>query len=114
MSDLKLYTLDGHQPVRCDHLMWWARWFESADRTVAKTTIGSVLVSTVFLGLDHSWRDGDSPELFETMAFNADGADFAMERYATWEEAEAGHAAMVATVERFHKDKAKNIGGAAA
>lgn len=54
-------------------------------------------VSTVFLGMNHNYF-GDEPLLFETMIFADDLEDIAgyTERYATWEEAEAGHARAVA------------------
>jgi len=92
---MRQYILVGHQPVICRDLMTWAHWFETADRCVRLTEQGDVVVSTVFLGLDHAW--GDTPELFETMVFAGDhGGD--MERYSTWDEAEAGHARWVATV----------------
>jgi hypothetical protein len=89
------YILDGHTPVPAD-LMTWAAWFEKAERHVAKTNIGDVFVSTVFLGLDHNWGRGP-PILFETMVFKGP-LDGEQERYVTWEEAEAGHAAMVKRV----------------
>lgn len=54
-------------------------------------------VSTVFLGLDHSWGR-DSPLLFETMLFTDDNRDSSMWRYSSWDEALAGHAAVVAAV----------------
>lgn len=92
MSDT--YILDGHTPVKCD-MMTWARWFETADRHVRDTIQGDVRVSTVFLGLDHGF--GGPPLLFETMAFvGHDSVE--LDRYATWDEAEAGHARMVAKV----------------
>ena len=87
------YILDGHTPVEVD-LMTWARWYETADRTVAKTELPDGWVATVFLGLDHGWSDRP-PILFETMAFRNGGVED-VNRYATWDEAEAGHAAMVA------------------
>ncbi len=86
------YILDGHETKACD-LLTWARWFEKADRTVAKDTIGESEVSTVFLGLDHGSSDG-SPMLFETLVFGSEH-DGEMERYTTWDEAVAGHAAMI-------------------
>lgn len=90
------YILNGHKPVKCDDLMWWAWWFEKADRQVADTRQGDVGVSTVFLGLDHRGRIG-KPMLFETMVFiNGSGGD--CERYCTWDEAEAGHKRWVAKV----------------
>lgn len=103
------YILDGHTPKPCD-LMTWARWFETAERHVAKTDVGPYWVSTVFLGTDHRWGEGP-PLLFETMVFwkkssayptRANGAvdDFGQERYSTWDEAEAGHALMVETVRK--------------
>lgn len=86
------YILDGHEAVPAD-LMTWARFFEKADRIVAKTDVGDARVSTVFLGLNHSWGDGP-PMLFETLVFGG-RHDGDMERCSTWEEAEAQHAAMV-------------------
>ena len=56
-------------------------------------------VSTVFLGLDHQHFDGP-PLLFETMVFVGEHGD-EMERYSTWDEAVAGHDAMVAKVFRM-------------
>jgi hypothetical protein len=89
------YILDGKRPARVDTLTW-ARWFEDADnRRVAEDTIGEARVSTVFLGLDHGYHG--TPILFETMVFGGP-FDGEQERYATYDEAEAGHAAMVARV----------------
>jgi hypothetical protein len=84
------YVLDGRNPVPTD-LMTWARWFETADRHVACDYVGPIYVSTVFLGLDHSWGRGP-PLLFETMVFADDDAhDLICRRYSTWEQAERGH-----------------------
>lgn len=59
------------------------------ERRVALWEEGEVRVSTVFLGLDHSYWDGP-PILFETMVFGG-ALDQEQERYATEEEALAGH-----------------------
>ena len=84
------YVLEGKEPKAIEDVLEWARWFEKADRHVAKTKLpNDVLVSTVFLGLDHSFS-GDVPVLFETMIFGGNHDQY-QERYATWEEAEAGH-----------------------
>jgi hypothetical protein len=93
------YILDGHEAVPCEDLMTWGRWMEHADRHVALTIQGDVEVSTVFLGLDHNFFGdwGSKPVLFESMLFVAGGAHDCM-RYATWEEAEAGHAELVKQV----------------
>lgn len=57
-----------------------------------------ILVSTVFLGLDMSFGDGD-PLLFETMVFNGP-LDNEMDRYSSWVEAEAGHESFCTRVKR--------------
>lgn len=62
------YILIGQTPVACPDLLEWARWFEDADRRVFETHVGPYWVSTVFLGLDHSFGHGP-PVLFETMIF---------------------------------------------
>ena len=88
------YILQGHVAIEVGDLFEWARWYETADRQVALTRISDdVVVSTVFRGLGHSFGDGP-PLLFETLVFT-DGEGGEMRRYATWEEAEAGHAAVV-------------------
>ena len=91
------YILDGHRAVPEADLLAWAEWFETADRQVVSTQVGKVRVSTVFLGLDHNWAREGSPILFETMVFGG-FLDNEERRYCTWEEAEAGHAAMVKRV----------------
>jgi hypothetical protein len=78
-----------------------AEGFESVFRTedgnrVAKDKIGDVEVSTVFLGVDHSFGSG-RPLLFETMVFGGE-LDEEQVRYSTEAEALAGHSAMVAQV----------------
>lgn len=108
------YVLDGRKVIVCNNLLEWACKFEDMNRVVAKTHIPSngflvwlgklfkskrfepVKVSTVFLGLDHSYGEGPL-RLFETMIF---GGKFDEEvwRYATWNEAEKGHKAAVEKV----------------
>lgn len=95
------YVLDGREPVPCDDLLAWALWFETAERHLARTELpGGAYVSTVFLGMDHNFAGRASgrahvPVLFETLVFGGDH-DGLCERTATWAEAEAAHAAMVA------------------
>ena len=83
------YILDGHTPKPVDDVLEWARWCEKAERHVGDTQVGKLRVSTVFLGLDHSFSRG-VPILFETMIFGDDPIHY-QERYATWEDAEEGH-----------------------
>lgn len=51
-------------------------------------------ISTVFLGLDHSFSEDAEPLLFETLIFDGE-FDGEMERYSTWDEAVEGHAKMI-------------------
>lgn len=95
------YILDGHTPIACSDSLAWAEWFEAADRHVAQETVKGILVSTVFLGLDHGFGSNSQPILFETMTFNETGEVLSIqERYATWDEAEAGHGAIVEELRR--------------
>ena len=92
------YILDGTQPVPCADLLTWRRWFETADRTVAKTQVApDVEVRTVFLGVDQSWHGGP-PLLFETSVFGGP-LDGETECYSTWSQAEEGHASLCAEVQ---------------
>lgn len=77
-------------------------------RYVAKTKIGPLEVSTVKLPIDHAFGSGP-PQWYETMVFGGDDevdpADDWFGRYATREEAEAGHVAIVALVEAHNETK---------
>jgi hypothetical protein len=75
----------------------WCDFMCSKERIVAQTRLGDVLVSTVFLGLDHGWGRKGPPILFETMIF---GGEFDEDcwRYSSWDDAEAGHNAAVRKV----------------
>jgi hypothetical protein len=84
------YILDGQIPIPVGDLVEWAQWFEKADRHVAQDVIEGIRISTVFLGLDHSFGRTPYPILFETMVFGGK-FDQECERYATWEQAVVGH-----------------------
>lgn len=94
------YILVDGVPVICHDVLEWSKWFEKDERVVEQTEIQddkTEQVSTVFLGLDHDWGNKGPPILFETMVFGGP-LDQEIERYATLEEAKAGHAKMVARV----------------
>ena len=93
------YILKGKLAVPVKDHWAWATWLETADRHVAKTQIGGCWISTVFLGLDHSFGFGELPLLFETMIFRGgEGRDCWW--CSTWEEAEKQHAMAVEVVRR--------------
>jgi hypothetical protein len=109
MSDK--YKLEGHEVIPVDDLLEWAHWFETAKRHVAYNEIdGNVQVSTVFLGLDHSFGGLGRPVLFETMVFGGP-LNGEQERYCTWDEAEAGHKAILEKVRTaaFGMSEATNV-----
>lgn len=97
------YILKNGKVEQCDDLLEWASSFENGSRRVDRTVVGDKLVSTMFLGVDHSFGVGD-PELFETMVFNNDKTNYASHdeytrRYATMEQAQKGHKEVVSQLE---------------
>lgn len=96
MSDL--YILDGHTPVPVTDVAVWGKFCEDrSKRRVARTEIGDVTVSTVFLGINHNFVEGE-PILFETMVFGGEHDEY-QERCCTWDEAVAMHTRVVTMVE---------------
>jgi hypothetical protein len=89
------YVLEGRTPVRERDVIKWAEWYERSrrdgSRIVGNFKHNGIKVSTVFLGIDHSFGDGP-PLLFETMIFGGED-DQTCWRFSTWEEAEAHHMA---------------------
>jgi len=103
------YVLDASgEPRQEPDLLAWARWFEASgdERRVALTDIApGVRVSTVFLGLDHSFG-GMRPLIFETLVFGG-ALDQEMDRYSTRAEAIAGHERMVARVRAAGREEGR-------
>jgi hypothetical protein len=93
------YILEGHTPVPIEDIDHWSWWCfgpgAPSRRRVAEEAVGEVWVSTVFTGAATGIRS--PPDLFETMVFGG-ALDQMQWRYATWEEAEAGHAQVVLLV----------------
>src|SRR5688572_15203324 len=89
----KFETLD-------EYITWRKANPETVDeRRVRETRWGPFWISTVFLGLDHRWDEGE-PILFETMVFLEWPLNFSMDmsRCRTWDEAVDEHKEMVARV----------------
>ena len=101
------YILDGEgNPKPEPDLMKWADWYEArlpdGNWVVGRTPVGEVVVSTVFLSLDHNHIGVGPPLLYETMCRGcADDDELAdiCERYATREQAEVGHVRIVDEIE---------------
>lgn len=102
---------DQGEPVPADSILAWGAWMEAAERSgariVARTEVGPLTVSTVFLAVDHSHalRRRGRPILYETMIFGADDAEY-QERYATRSDAEAGHLEAVKIAELYETSRA--------
>ena len=87
--------------ILCEDVLEWGAWYETADRKVARTEKGPFTVSTVFLGLDHSFGR-DTAVLYETMVFGGE-LEGKIDRYHTRKEALKGHKKMCMRV--FGEDK---------
>lgn len=88
------YDRDG-KPLTSEQ---WTHLFRDMDyKVLAKTDIecpsGEAWVSTVWLGLDHAFGNGD-PVIFETLVFCRCEYEL-MFRYCTEEQALAGHDIMI-------------------
>ena len=82
------YILEDKTP-KAVSLQEWAVYFGTANRSIGKDQFGDVTVSTVFLGMNHTYGEG-KPLLFETMIFGGEHDDY-QERYSTYDEALVGH-----------------------
>jgi hypothetical protein len=112
--------------IPVEDFLEWSIWFAEANRTIGRTQIGELTVSTVFLGLSHvsnNFADERGEYLFETMVFGPDellqkllaetpevdasifakvfGMTDIQRRYRTAEEARQGHAVIVGAVRDF-------------
>jgi len=86
------YILDENKQVVSASMDEMATFFKTPEnKIVAQFEVNGHQISTVFLGLDHGFGS-DTPIVFETMIFG--GSNEICERYATYEEAVAGHNAL--------------------
>jgi hypothetical protein len=105
------YILRGHDVVETDNMLEAGQLMSDVKaRTVRKTPFKKTRkfaeceVSTVFLTIDHNFRDEGPPIVFETLVQGGPLDDW-MRRYATWEDAEEGHAETVELVRRAYQGK---------
>lgn len=78
-------------------LEWSEKLTDLLYKRVAFWQLDDVVVSTVWLGLNHSWLGHGPPIIFETMVFGTTMNE-TMWRYATEEQALQGHAEAVILV----------------
>jgi hypothetical protein len=85
------YILDeNNQPVK-SNITDCGKWLQKNPerKAVKQEHIGDVFISTVFLGLDHSFQS-DIPMLWETMIFGGEHDQY-QDRYTSYEDALEGH-----------------------
>jgi len=87
---------DKHEIIKTESFEQWAEWMHEQNkegrRSVGQISIEGYYISTVFLGIDHSFG-GTDPILFETMVFSGKSQDIEelCWRYPTWDNAVEGH-----------------------
>lgn len=85
--------------VPCTSIEEWGRWYEDAAQRIVQQTAFTglfgqkVVISTVFLGIDHSFCG--PPQWFETMVFINGLNERDTARYTTYAEAVVGHETML-------------------
>lgn len=67
----------------------FGRWIKYADRQIGLTRIFGITISTVALGINYNFGEGE-PDIFETMIFGGAENQYC-ERYSTIKQAETGH-----------------------
>lgn len=86
------YKLDeNNNPVKANSSKDYFNWVTENEvkRIVMRQDVDGITISTVFLGLDHSWIGGP-PVLWETMIFGGEHDQY-QERYYSFDDALDGH-----------------------
>jgi len=89
---MNYYKLENKKAVPCT-MLEWSMMFSTTNRTIAYDKIGDCAISTIFLGIDHSFTG--RPLIFETMVFSEE--EFC-KRYETYDQAESGHKKIVSLI----------------
>jgi hypothetical protein len=82
-----------------------AQWMEDnpEKKAVKQDHVDDIFVSTVFLGLDHSW-DNQGLILWETMIFGGINDQY-QERYSSYEDALEGHQRAIDLIKKENGEK---------
>ena len=95
------FILEDHAPTPATNVDVWLQWMVRANRRLKQDQLPNGLwVSTVFLGYDPDRRHEGPPRVFETVALRG-AAPLAVQRYATWDAADAGHRQLVQRMRRY-------------
>ena len=96
-------------PVLEEDAIKWCQFIGNGElRKVAKDRVGYMVVSTVFLGIDHNFG-GDTPILWETLVFGEGSMVDEIDRCGgNREQAEAMHAKMLKRVRSAYRKERKN------
>jgi hypothetical protein len=129
MAHAHLWMLNGKVPEACLDLDRWARWFEKANRQIARTELlgGELVVLTTFRPFsDRRGRFDPPPMLFETAVYGESYLGQMLRRpatmrdrietrcYATWEESERGHDEIAERYRRLTESAARGTAAAVA
>lgn len=101
------YILDENgDAIECPDLFKFGKWFEeTGNRIVCRDQIGEMIISTVFLGIDHNLAREGPPILWES-AICVGGHFDVVGRYSSRDSAIYGHTVLVknAIVKRYKMD----------
>jgi hypothetical protein len=105
LKNLATLNWETGEIIPATDLIEWAIWLQQTDNHVGYDEVSGFIVSTVFMGINHTWGRR-RPHWFETMVCRQMdnkrmlGRLIDQWRYATLEEARAGHKLAVAAVEK--------------
>jgi len=108
---MEMYILVNKVPILTDDIDVWNKNLLQT-RSIKYTEFGDhIVVSTVFLGLDHSNRHTKNigPILFETMVFGSKYDDY-QERYQTYDDAVLGHDRICEMVDEVRINRNNKLG----
>lgn len=82
--------------------------YQREHRIIQQDKVGTFFISTVWLGLDHGYGEGE-PHIYETMIFDEseegpsypDWPDMYQERYSRWKSALKNHRRVLKVVQGF-------------
>lgn len=93
-----IFVLEDRKPVPITKPESWTEWMlDDSNCRVGHDTEDGVAVCTFFMGLRIGFDSDENPLFFQTeVSRSRDGETIENHFYTTWDEAEAGHKAMVA------------------